>query len=368
MADRSSFENDIKENLKKAKAGNLEKKDVSGVIRHSGIGIRDILLKTVNKIKWIKNIPVFGKAAQWLYWLLKAPRMVKHLLIDLEELAAVSRQKESSLQCDVDELRAKLQLARTAVAGNAEILAGIMKSREAKAGPDALLAQKAKELSSQSADDFYFEFENKFRGSKAAIRERQKQYLPNVLTLGRKPEELKVLDLGSGRGEWLELLREHNIPAAGIDLNGRMVKECLKLGLNVKEGDAISFLRAGVSDTIDVISAFHLVEHLGAGNLVSLFREAVRVLKPGGLIIFETPNPESLLVMSPNFYLDLSHLNPIPPQTLEFLAGSVGFEKIEIKRVTPVKFVEFEETDRLKNILEKFNMAQEYALIAAKPG
>ncbi len=364
MADSREIRDKIEENLRKAKAGVLQKKEAAVILGPAPGGrIKNSMMKALVKLK---KIPIVGNAAQWFFWLLKAPRAVKHLLIDLDDLTEVSRKNESSLRTDIDELRAKLQLARTAIAANAAILAELVKGPGAESA-DGAVKDKALALGVQAADDFYFEFENRFRGKREDIKERQKQYLPNVLSLGGKLEKLKVIDLGSGRGEWLELLKENNISASGIDLNARMVKECVKLGLEVKEGDAIRCLTETVAESADVISAFHLVEHLGAGNLVAMFREAIRVLKPGGLVIFETPNPESLLVMSPNFYLDLTHQTPIPPMTLEFLAASVGFEKTEIKRVSPVKFVEIAENDKLQNILEKFNMAQEYALIAAKP-
>jgi len=364
MADRRDIRSKIEENLREAKSGVLEKTEAAVILGPAPGGrIKNSIMKALVKLK---NIPIVGNAAQWFFWMLKAPRAVKHLLIDLDDLTAVSRKNESSLRADVDELRAKLQLARTAIAANADILAELAKGPRSERA-DGAVKDRSSALAVQAADDFYFEFENRFRGKREDIKERQKQYLPNVLSLGGKPGGLKVIDLGSGRGEWLELLKENNISASGIDLNARMVQECVKLGLDVRAGDAIGFLRESAAESAHVISAFHLVEHLGAGNLVAMFREAVRVLKPGGLVIFETPNPESLLVMSPNFYLDLSHQTPIPPLTLEFLAASVGFEEIEIKRVSPVQFVEIAENDKLQNILEKFNMAQEYALIAAKP-
>ena len=114
-----------------------------------------------------------------------------------------------------------------------------------------------------------------------------------------------MLDAGCGRGEWLELLKEQGITTGrGIDNNRVMVKQCEGYGLDVIEGDVIESLRDFPSASLGAVTAFHLIEHLPLNVLVKFLDETARVLKSGGIAIFETPNPENILVGAFTFYLD----------------------------------------------------------------
>jgi len=121
-----------------------------------------------------------------------------------------------------------------------------------------------------------------------------------------------ILDIGCGRGEWLELLKENNLNARGLDLNQVMVRMCRDKGLNVEEGEALSFLKSLPDSSLGAVTGFHLIEHYGFEFLVKLLGEILRVLKPGGIVIFETPNPGNILVGSCNFYIDPTHNKPLP--------------------------------------------------------
>jgi len=136
--------------------------------------------------------------------------------------------------------------------------------------------------------------------------------------------------------------------------------------LDVVRGDAVDFLRNLKSGSIGVITGFHIVEHLPVKKMISFFDEAFRVLKPGGIVIFETPNPENVLVGSCTFYSDPTHKNPIPPDTLMFLLEYRGFISSEIVRLNPLNFVEYDKDDLLKDLIYRFNMAQDYAVITRK--
>ena len=183
------------------------------------------------------------------------------------------------------------------------------------------------------SDGFYRAFEDRYRGSRELIKERLRAYLPFVGPLATMPETAAALDLGCGRGEWLELLGEHGFAARGIDLDDSMLAACRERGLAVETADAIAYLRALPDNSVAVLSAFHLVEHLPFDAVQEMITQSLRVLQPGGLLIMETPNPENLMVGACNFYLDPSHVRPIPPNLLSFLAEHVGFARQKVVRL-----------------------------------
>lgn len=184
--------------------------------------------------------------------------------------------------------------------------------------------------------NFYFEFETRFRGARNQIKERLLPYLPYVRTaVGRSVESARCVDIGCGRGEWLDLLREQEIPAVGIDIDASMVLYCRDLGHEVIHEDAILWLGAQPAQSIDVLSGFQIAEHLPFDLLIQLLDQALRVLKPKGVLILETPNPENLQVGACNFYYDPTHQRPLPPPVFAFLAEQRGFKRAEILRLNP---------------------------------
>lgn len=179
------------------------------------------------------------------------------------------------------------------------------------------------------SDDFYRALEDRFRGSRETIKARQSVYLPVVEALHAKVGK-KALDVGCGRGEWLELLKERGVPAEGIDLNEEFVDAGRAAGLTVQKADAMQFLAAQPDATYELISAFHVVEHLGFNNLLAFLKEAYRVVDEGGAILLETPNPANLVVGACNFYIDPTHERPIPSVLLSFAAEYSGFESVVV--------------------------------------
>ena len=181
--------------------------------------------------------------------------------------------------------------------------------------------------------DFYQKFEEIHRGSRELIKTRQKIYLPFIQPLKSIYEDCRVIDLGCGRGEWLELLKESGFAAQGVDQDEGMLSACNSLGLHAKKGDIISFLKSLPDESQAVISGFHIVEHLHFSDLQTLVSEAFRLLKPAGLLILETPNPENILVGATNFHLDPTHYHPLPPGLLSFLPQYYGFSRVKIIRL-----------------------------------
>lgn len=183
------------------------------------------------------------------------------------------------------------------------------------------------------SSEFYRAFEDEFRGEREEIKSRLTQYLPFLQPLKKIDPNVSAVDLGCGRGEWLELMREHNISARGVDLDEGMLAACRERNLDVETGDAITFLKSLPEESIAIVSAFHLVEHVSFDDFTLLVQESLRVLKPAGLLILETPNSENLSVGASGFYVDPTHERPIPPQLLEFLPRNAGFARAKILRL-----------------------------------
>jgi O-antigen chain-terminating methyltransferase len=175
----------------------------------------------------------------------------------------------------------------------------------------------------------YLQFEQRFRGSEEEIRARQSFYSPFFR------ERKNVLDLACGRGEFLELMREWKVPARGVDLDADMVGRCRGKSLDVVRADVFSYL-AGVPDgSLDGIFSAQFVEHLPLEAYAGLIAQCARKLAPGGVLAIETPNPECLATFSQSFYLDPTHVRPIPPGQLHFLFAEAGLVRITVHFLSP---------------------------------
>jgi SAM-dependent methyltransferase len=215
-------------------------------------------------------------------------------------------------------------------------------------------------------DVFYRAFEDHFRGDRSKIRERLRVYLPILRDANLAGQDL-ILDVGCGRGEWLELLRDEGFPAMGLDLNQVMLEQCRELHLKVQEGDVLAYVKSLPDHALGALTGFHIVEHLPFAVLVELMSEAYRVVKPGGILIFETPNPRNVIVGSCNFYFDPTHRNPIPPEILQFMANYAGFELAHILPLNPSDNPRvLEDSDLAHRFNELFYGSMDYAVIGYK--
>ncbi len=216
-----------------------------------------------------------------------------------------------------------------------------------------------------SNKDFYRAFEDKHRGSRELIRERVSVYLPFILPLKELYTDGIALDIGCGRGEWIELLTDNKIIAKGIDFDEGMLKACHLLNLDVVQGDGIEYLKKQDSESMIIISSFHVVEHISFEELQSLVVESLRVLRPGGLLILETPNPENIKVGTENFYLDPTHEKPIPASLLSFLPEFYGYARTKVIRLQEAKDLSNQDNVNLLQVLE--GVSPDYSIVAQKP-
>ena len=183
-------------------------------------------------------------------------------------------------------------------------------------------------------DSTYVEFEHRFRGSPEEIKQRQLDALRFVHPIAGSSAPL--LDLGCGRGEWLTVLRDAGIAAYGVDLNAGMVAEAQALEVDARCEDAVTHLQNLDESSLQAVSAFHFAEHVPLQVLEQVLDAAFLALRPGGLLLIETPNPTNLIVGSAAFYLDPTHLRQLHPDFLAFFVESRGFEDVEVHFVHPV--------------------------------
>lgn len=276
-----------------------------------------------------------------------------------------ARERIGALEDKLEKLSAELtneRLSRMGERRTAPPAAG----RPARGGQDGEM-EPGEDLRAQ-IETYYMAFENANRGSREEIRRKLASYDGWIDAL-RDEAPGPVLDIGCGRGEWLELLAERGIAARGVDLNGAMVAFCQGRGLQVEQEDAVEALARMPAGALGAVTAFHIVEHLPFEVLYALIANAARVLAPGGSILIETPNPENLLVGSHTFYHDFSHRNPVTPTSLTFLLEFHGFEPPQMVRLNPYPASAKVPGD--DPLTERVNGhlcgPQDYALIARKP-
>jgi O-antigen chain-terminating methyltransferase len=219
--------------------------------------------------------------------------------------------------------------------------------------------------------EWYLAFEAGYRGTPDDIKQRQRAYLPFVQAAIPDPNSGLVVDLGCGRGEWLSLLREEGYQTLGVDSNPAMLQAARDQGLNVQQGDLLEALRLCEPGRIAVLSAFQVVEHLPLAVVLEVLSEARRVMRPGGVLLLETPNPENLQVSSYSFWLDPTHQHPLPPPLLANLAQYFGFIDIHIERVSPwpqpPPAPAAEAPPQAQRLHQLLYCEQDYALIVRQP-
>jgi len=212
-------------------------------------------------------------------------------------------------------------------------------------------------------ESVYALFEERFRGPSAEVAEKQRFYLPFVWDLPGP-----VFDAGCGRGEFLALLAGEGIPARGVETSAIAVEACRAAGLDVREGDAIEALAGVATASLGAVVAFQVVEHWPAAATFRFLAEARRTIAPGGVLIVETVNTDSLAAMNA-FYLDPTHVRPVPPEALKFLCDAAGFRDLRVELLSPLPASErLEEGSKNDAKLNSILFGpQDYAVIGRVP-
>ena len=238
-----------------------------------------------------------------------------------KEITTTKSELESKIELTVKKLFTQMDKDIHAQAW----LARVLEERVQK----GLVQKSASPASTPKETTNYFLFEERFRGSREDITQRQLAFLPYFEKCSR------VLDIGCGRGEFLEILNDHNIGSIGVDSDPDMVAYCRSRQLEVEHSDAIAYLETLADNCLDGIFIDQVVEHLEPDYLIRLLALCHQKMKFGYHIVVETVNPMSF-VSFVNFYIDMTHTKPVHPETLKFLIGLVGFKEIETKVSSPV--------------------------------
>ena len=371
--------------LSALRSGSRSKLDVLAGIRNSPEGRnRDVAIPGLAapiESGWVRRLPIIGPLTQWIKRLATLHRLGRR--IDLLEAASIGglvgqmREVDALRGTLIEELRRidEVKAERSLVEARLRALwtwvtpAGMPATGT---GPEALPKFDAV-IARARFSDFYRRFEDRFRGAPEEIRERLSFYVP---MLGAAAQALpsdppaRFVDLGCGRGELLQLLREQGLAAYGVDNSDEMIAHCRRNGHEVIHGDVVEHLASLPSDSLAGVTSIHVIEHLPFLHLQALFEQCFRALRPGGVAVFETPNPENLIVGACNFYYDPTHLRPLPPEPMRFLLEASGFVRVVIERlhpgITPAQVDAA--TDAVSKIYSPIMMVpQDYALIGYKP-
>jgi O-antigen chain-terminating methyltransferase len=247
---------------------------------------------------------------------------IEALSDEMEVRSESAAARERRMQSEVEEIRTTLGVAHRAILT-------LKRELEHHATAGAASPQEAAATSAALNSYKYVGFEDQFRGLPVEIRERMAVYVPAF-------EGCRdVLDIGCGRGEFLDLLREAGITARGVDLNDEMVGICRDRGLDATTMDALSYLRAQPDESLGGLFGAQVVEHLEPDYLMRLLETAFHKLRPGSVIVLETINPACWFAFFSSYIRDITHVRPLHPDTLRYLVLASGFQQASIRYSAP---------------------------------
>lgn len=284
-------------------------------------------------------------------------------VLEADERWADVEDRVAELQQQVDSLQQ--ELARYRTVDYDPIVNESLRRLENKALDHSLAQGRATGEAGEYLTAYFDHHVDAFRGGFEDVKQRLEVYLPAVSSLPNP--SCPVLDLASGRGEWLELLGDNGIPARGVELNEKLVARCLQRNLQVRHADLWDELDSIEDESVRAVTGFHIVEHLTLQQQLALMMQAHRILAPGGMLVLETPNPENLRVGSHYFYLDPTHANPIPKLLLKDMAEYSGFDPVETWGLNrPSDRAESEEAGQDPRIARTFDAPMDYAVLGYK--
>ncbi len=232
-----------------------------------------------------------------------------------------------SLQWKIEKLEAEYSNIKTLLNNFTTLeksLERLISSIEKKTGTDPDTLKHLKEIKEQLSPYQYSDFEQRFRGDENQVKEKLKKYLPIFSHTDQ------IVDIGCGRGEFLDLLREQGKEAEGIDISLSMLRIAREKGLKCRKSDALEFLKEKEEESLGGIFSAQVIEHLDPDYLREMVLESFRVLKKDGPIVLETVNPLSLFALSNIYFLDVTHRKPLHPEYMRYLLESSGFHDVNI--------------------------------------
>jgi O-antigen chain-terminating methyltransferase len=240
------------------------------------------------------------------------------------ERSAVDIQKrlwlefERTIHAELRIIRQRAQVSAAGVVGAGQLV---------RVQPDARPLPAIQEPAPLALD--FARFAARFRGSEEHVKAGQRLYLPNFEGCQN------VLDIGCGRGEFLEIMRAASIPAVGIDLSPESVAICRLNGLQAQTADLFPYLAGLPEESLDGIFCAQVVEHLPPQRLPEMIQLCASRLARGGVMVIETPNPECLAIFATHFYLDPTHTRPVPHPLLAFYLEEFGVGVVEVRKLAP---------------------------------
>ena len=348
---RSADEAESLRDLKRLRSGEINKVDLLATLRFSregrakGVHLDGLLMPAL--IRRLGQVPLLGYVIRISIALVRLPNLIRdqrefgsYLLSKDEQIAdfinvTVDRLTErlnklADEQHTIAQRQRDIEKRQVNFESVASSYFDDLKERIGNLRADAeRLRFRIGDLPDPQLNAVYVALEDRFRGTREEIIERFREYLPYV------QEHAPVIDLGCGRGEWLELLHFNGIEARGVDSNSLQVKQCRARGFDATEQDLFVYLQGLPDQSAGAITGFHIIEHLPFKALMDLLNEVMRVLRPGVIVIFETPNPENIVVGSAYFYLDPTHHHPLPTELMEFLFKNRGFAGVKVLPLHP---------------------------------
>ncbi len=236
-----------------------------------------------------------------------------------------------SLEWRVDKLQAETEDSALVMKTFIRMKEQLEYLRIALEKPDLPSRALVRSVQKPLADIMYASFENRHRGSEQTVKQQQEIYIAYFRS------QKTVLDLGCGRGEFLDFLAHENIPCEGVDINEQMVAQCRERGHSCRASDILEALASYPDNSLGGIFSSQVVEHLSPGYVRRLIDLAYSKLAPGSYIVLETLNPTSVFALVHVYFLDITHQQPLHPQALEFLLENAGFHEVEIQYSSPLK-------------------------------
>ena len=373
---REPDESGLRNFLVRLRNGSRNKIDILASLRASAEGKRANVeiegLSLPAFIRQIYRIPVIGYIAETAVAIARLPKLVRsqrqfethlvaqqdrltghitqtsHLLLNrIEQLRQEARSDADSIRADLVTFRGSLlklaKLQKQIATVQQQQVNALFKGQEPlrlnSRGGAGNIKFESRPTDSAELEQVEASLTEYLRGERETLKKDLEAYLSLLKESGVTKE---ILDLGCGSGTWLEMLKESGFQARGVETNHSLVEVGSKRGLEIQVGDAVEYLREQPDLSLQVVTAFHLLEHFEFQELFQLLVEIRRVLKPGGLVILETPNPKNLVVGACNFYADPTHRRPLFPETLQFLLKRLGFVRTRIDYLHPAEDSPFE--------------------------